>query len=91
MVGPDEDEPKTLPWPLNLPVEEAPEKGLLTFFMNPLTLSFTSSMAAQMETVVARKDHATRDFKNRGTEFQRRDTEREDYKELKKLGSGLSC
>ena len=44
LVDPDEDEPRTLPWPLNLP-EEEDEKGLLTFFMNPLTLSFISSIA----------------------------------------------
>jgi hypothetical protein len=37
----DEEEPKTLPWPLNLPEEEEEE---VTFFMNPLTLSFTSSI-----------------------------------------------
>ena len=45
-MGPEEDEeedPKTLPWPLNLPEDEdEDEKGLLTFFMNPLTLSFMS-------------------------------------------------
>ena len=44
-VGPEEEEedPKTLPWPLNLPEDEdEDEKGLLTFFMNPLTLSFMS-------------------------------------------------
>ena len=43
LLGPEEDEPKTLPWPLNLP-EGDEEKGLLTFFMKPLTLSFMSSM-----------------------------------------------
>jgi hypothetical protein len=36
----DEEEPKTLPWPLNFPEEEEE----VTFFMNPLTLSFTSSI-----------------------------------------------
>lgn len=39
-----EEEPRTLPWPLNFPDEEE-EKGLFTFFMNPLTLSFMSPMA----------------------------------------------
>lgn len=40
----EEEEPRTLPWPLNLPDEEE-EKGLLTFFMKPFTLSLTSSIA----------------------------------------------
>jgi hypothetical protein len=44
LAGPEDDDPKTLPWPLNLP-EDEDEKGLLTFFMNPLTLSFTSSIS----------------------------------------------
>ena len=44
LLGPEEDEPKTLPWPWNLP-EEDEEKGLLTFFMKPLTLSFISPIA----------------------------------------------
>lgn len=39
----EEAEPSTRPWPLNLPDDEE-EKGLLTFFMKPLTLSFMSSM-----------------------------------------------
>lgn len=41
----EEEDPKTLPWPLNLEEEEEEEKGLLTFFMKPLTLSFTSSIS----------------------------------------------
>lgn len=35
LAGPDEDDPKTLPWPLNLP-EDEDEKG---FLMNSLNLS----------------------------------------------------
>ena len=42
----DDEDPKTLPWPWNFP-EDEDEKGLLTFFMNPLTLSFTSSISDQ--------------------------------------------
>eukprot|EP00262_Sarcandra_glabra_P008035 TRINITY_DN21206_c0_g1_i1.p1 TRINITY_DN21206_c0_g1~~TRINITY_DN21206_c0_g1_i1.p1 ORF type:complete len:163 (-),score=19.02 TRINITY_DN21206_c0_g1_i1:7-495(-) len=41
--GAEEEEPSTLPWPLNLP-DEDDENGLFTFFMKPLTLSLTSSM-----------------------------------------------
>lgn len=43
LVGPEEEDPKTLPWPLNLP-EDEDEKGLLTFFIKPFILSFMSSM-----------------------------------------------
>lgn len=39
-----EEEPRTLPWPLNFPDDEE-ENWLFTFFMNPLTLSFMSPMA----------------------------------------------
>lgn len=45
-----EEEPKTLPWPLNLPEDEE-EKELLTFFMNPFILSFMSPIAEKRNSV----------------------------------------
>lgn len=43
----EEEDPKTLPWPLNLEEEEEEGKGLLTFFMKPFTLPFTSSISTK--------------------------------------------
>lgn len=48
VVGPDEEEPRTLPGPLNLPEEEE-VKGLFTFFMNPFILSFMSSIPIETQ------------------------------------------
>lgn len=48
-----DDEPKTLPWPLNLPEdeEEDDDKELLNFFIKPFILSFISPILSdtQME------------------------------------------
>ena len=69
-MGPEEDEeedPKTLPWPLNLPEDEdEDEKGLLTFFMNPLTLSFMSPILC---TCKKKKMHKQRESKAKGAFF----------------------
>lgn len=52
VVGPDEEEPRTLPGPLNMPKEEEEEvKGLFTFFMNPFILSFMSSISDWNSTI----------------------------------------
>ena len=64
-MGPEEEEedPKTLPWPLNLPEDEdEDEKGLLTFFMNPLTLSF-------MSPILVKKMYKQRESKDKGAFF----------------------